>query len=182
MKKDINKTKDKPIEKNKGGRPTDYKESMNQQAYKLAMLGMTDQEIADFFEINRSTFYRWQQEYPKFKDSIHAGKIPADADVIASLHASTQDRMIPMEQAFKVKNVFYNAEGKRIESEKVEVVTVMQAVPANPQSIALWVDRRLRKNKTWQKETPEEVKEEKPTVLQLVLPTGKDLNDVLKDE
>lgn len=36
------------------GRPTKYKKEYDDQAFKLCLLGATDKEIADFFEVNRS--------------------------------------------------------------------------------------------------------------------------------
>ena len=33
-------------------RPSKYKEEYNEQAYKLALLGATDKDIADIFDVN----------------------------------------------------------------------------------------------------------------------------------
>jgi hypothetical protein len=77
--------KKKP-DKNKGGRPTDYKTKYNKQAEKLCKLGATDKEIADFFEVNVSTINVWKLKFPKFKESIKKGKIEADANVSDSLY------------------------------------------------------------------------------------------------
>lgn len=71
--------------KNLGGRPTKYKVAYNKQAYKLALLGATDAEMANFFEIALSTFHLWKLDHPKFSDSIKKGKETADATVTDSL-------------------------------------------------------------------------------------------------
>lgn len=71
--------------KNLGGRPTKYRVAFNKQAYKLALLGATDTEMADFFEISAATFYNWRSEHPKFLESIKKGKEDADATVSQSL-------------------------------------------------------------------------------------------------
>ena len=52
------------------GRPTKYKEEYNEQAYKLCLLGHTDAEMAEFFEVDVSTIHRWKIDYPEFCDSI----------------------------------------------------------------------------------------------------------------
>lgn len=71
---------------NEVGRPTKYKEEYNEQAYKLCLLGHTDEELAQFFEIATSTLYEWKLNYPEFAESIKKGKEIADSEVIASLY------------------------------------------------------------------------------------------------
>lgn len=66
------------------GRPTDYKPEYDQQAYKLCLLGHTDDELADFFGVTKQTVNNWKQQYPSFFDSLKRGKDFADAEVAAS--------------------------------------------------------------------------------------------------
>ena len=68
-----------------GGRPSDYDESFVQEAAKLAMLGATDMEIADFFDVSVRTINRWKITHPEFCQSLKAGKEEADAKVERSL-------------------------------------------------------------------------------------------------
>lgn len=68
------------------GRPTDYDESYPEQAYKLAMLGLTDEQIAEFFETSVPTYYAWQKAHPEFLKAITRGKLPADAETAVSLY------------------------------------------------------------------------------------------------
>ena len=67
------------------GRPTKYKPEYVAQAEKLCALGATDIEIADFFEVDVRTLYRWKGEYEGFCQSIKAGKDIADERVERSL-------------------------------------------------------------------------------------------------
>jgi len=68
------------------GRPTRYKKQFNEEARKLCLLGAIDDEIADFFNIQKSTLNRWKKKYPDFWDSIKNGKELADADVAERLY------------------------------------------------------------------------------------------------
>lgn len=68
-----------------GGRPTKFQEGYVEQARKLCMLGATDQEIADFFEVEVRTIYRWKAEHDEFCQSLKAGKEVADERVERSL-------------------------------------------------------------------------------------------------
>lgn len=68
------------------GRPTKYKEEYNDQAYKLCLLGHTDAELGEFFEVSETTINNWKNEYPDFLESIKKGKQIADGNVVASLY------------------------------------------------------------------------------------------------
>ncbi len=68
------------------GRPTDYKVEFNEQAYKLCLLGSTDADMADFFNVAESTINAWKLKHPDFSESIKRGKISADANVASRLY------------------------------------------------------------------------------------------------
>lgn len=68
------------------GRPTKYKREFAKQAVKLAELGATDQELADFFEIDVRTLYRWKHDHGEFCQSLKTGKNTADERVERSLY------------------------------------------------------------------------------------------------
>lgn len=68
-------------------RPTKFKAEYVAQAQKLCKLGATDQEIADFFEVEVRTIYRWKTENEKFCQALKVGKDEADDRVERSLFA-----------------------------------------------------------------------------------------------
>lgn len=68
----------------KAGHPTDYKEEYNEQARKLCLLGYTDKELGDFFNVKEQTINNWKKAHPKFFESLKAGKDIADAEVAVS--------------------------------------------------------------------------------------------------
>lgn len=68
------------------GRPTLYKPEYAEQAGKLARLGATDIEIADFFEVDVRTYYRWLSQYDEFCQAIKDAKEIADKRVARSLY------------------------------------------------------------------------------------------------
>lgn len=69
------------------GRPSKYKDEFVTQAEKLCKLGATDMEVADFFEVEVRTLYRWKAEHDDFCQALKAGKAEADARVERSLFA-----------------------------------------------------------------------------------------------
>ena len=68
------------------GRPSKYQPEFAEQARKLCLLGATDRELADFFEVAESTLNLWKLEHPEFSESLKAGKEVADERVERSLY------------------------------------------------------------------------------------------------
>src|SRR6266700_8278338 len=68
------------------GRPSGYRPEFDEWAYRLSLLGLTDQELADLLGISCETLYSWKLSYPEFRESIARGKIEADAHVAEALY------------------------------------------------------------------------------------------------
>jgi transposase-like protein len=68
------------------GRPSKYDEKYCEQAYKLCLLGATDAELADFFNVNEDTINVWKKTYKEFSESLKRGKAEADATVAEKLY------------------------------------------------------------------------------------------------
>lgn len=69
-----------------GGRPPKFKDEFVEQARKLCLLGATDKELADFFEVDERTINRWKHDSPPFCQALKAGKEEADERVERSLY------------------------------------------------------------------------------------------------
>lgn len=68
------------------GRPSKYKAEFVAQARKLAALGATDREVAEFFEVDERTLHRWKHQHPAFCQSLKVGKDTADERVEQALY------------------------------------------------------------------------------------------------
>lgn len=112
------------------GRPSLYDTSMNDQARKLALLGLTDAEVAEFFGVDERTLNRWKDEYPAFCQSLNDGKVKADADVADSLYRRAMGEVVFTERRVKTADGGY------------EIVRLMQSVPADPGAAKLWLTNR----------------------------------------
>lgn len=73
-------------QENKLGRPSKYKQEYDEQVYKLCLLGATDKEIGDFFNVTETTINNWKIEFPSFFESIKRGKVEADSIVASKLY------------------------------------------------------------------------------------------------
>ena len=70
----------------KMGAPKKYNKKYNEQARKLCLMGYTDAELADFFEVSVRSINNWKKDYPDFMHALKLGKELADAEVTASLY------------------------------------------------------------------------------------------------
>lgn len=72
--------------KRRAGRPSKKDGLDLRQVEKVARKGWTDAEMADFFGVDRATWYRWKAEDEKFCDALKSWKAEADARVERSLY------------------------------------------------------------------------------------------------
>jgi endo-1,4-beta-mannosidase len=94
------------------GAPTKYREEYNEQAYKLCLLGATDAELADFFEVNPDTVYEWKKNYKEFSESVTRGKKAADAEVANSFFNRAKGFEVDSEKIFQYDGTIIRAETK----------------------------------------------------------------------
>jgi hypothetical protein len=78
--------KSKPTKKNPGGRPTDYKKTFCKLAFRYALLGATDEDLASFFEVSTVTIASWKHKHPEFLKALTRGKTEVDAKVAESFY------------------------------------------------------------------------------------------------
>lgn len=124
------------------GRPTKYKPEYCEQAKKLALLGLTDAEMAEFFEVCEDTLHEWKKVYPEFSESSRAGKVRADAEIANSLYHRAKGAQWTEQVAFKVRN----QTGSGAFTEEVQIVELQKAAPPDTQAASLWLRNRRARN------------------------------------
>ncbi|MGZ8220029.1 MAG: hypothetical protein ACXWT0_00125 [Methylobacter sp.] len=126
-----------------------YDQRFNEQAYKLCLLGATDEELGDFFNVDESTINRWKISFPIFCESINRGKIAADAEVAASLFKRAcgyQYNEVKTKEAV----VMIDLNGEAVFSDDlkpVEVVTTVKEVSPDTGAAFIWL--KNRRSKDW---------------------------------
>lgn len=68
------------------GRPSGYQPQYAAIAEQACKVGLTDDQIAELFEVSTRTLYRWKNEFPDFCQALKAGKELADDRVERSLY------------------------------------------------------------------------------------------------
>lgn len=66
-----------------------------EQARKLAEMGHTDAELAEFFDISLRNFHRWKSLHPELATVLKVGKADADARVTRSLFQRAVGYTVP---------------------------------------------------------------------------------------
>lgn len=94
----------------KKGRPTLYKEEYNEQAFKLCLLGATDEELANFFNVNEDTINEWKKVHNEFSVSVVRGKIISDAEVANSLYKRATGYDLETEKVFQYEGAIVRAD------------------------------------------------------------------------
>lgn len=136
--------------KKRRGRPTDYRPELCAVVRKLALLGLTDEEMAEVVGKPIGTFNRWKAEHEEFREALKGGKRPANADVAASLFDRAKGFEWEEQQAIKLKEIRYGENGKKVaEIERVEVITVKRKAPPDTMACMYWLNNRERDSGNW---------------------------------
>lgn len=112
-------------------RPTKYQEAYAEQARKLCLLGYTDAELANFFEVSEATINNWKLEHSEFLESIKKGKAVADGEVASTLFN---------------RAIGYTAKEKREEktADGFKEVDAEKHVPGDVTAMIFWLKNRQK--------------------------------------
>lgn len=142
------------------GRPSKYKSEYAEQARKLCLLGATDADMANFFDVDESTINNWKNEFPEFLESIKKGKMLADANVA--------DRLYQRAMGYEAPDVDIRV----VDGEIVETPMIKHYPPDTPAAI-FWLKNRQKDKWRDKMETDVTSKGEAvvmPSVIELVVP------------
>lgn len=121
-------------EDTKTGRPTSYRPEYVEQAKKLCQLGATDAEMAAFFEVAVSTFYKWKAEISEFSEAIKSAKEIADERVERSLYHRAVGYTFDSEKVFQFQG-------------QIVRTPVKEHVPPDTTAAIFWL--KNRRSKDW---------------------------------
>lgn len=116
------------------GTPSLYKPEYDEQVQKLCLLGATDKEIANFFNVSEATINNWKIQFPNFLESIKAGKVLADSNVANRLY----QRALGFE---------HDSEEIKVADGTVIRVPIRKVYPPDPTAAIFWL--KNRRSKEW---------------------------------
>lgn len=105
--------------------------------------GLTNEQIAHNMGITVKTLYEWSNKYSDFSDALKKGKEVVDIEVENALYKKALGYNASIKKTFKVKEVIYNEDGKRVkEIEKLEVGYDEVHIPADTIAQIFWLKNR----------------------------------------
>jgi len=119
----------KQEKKRAGGRPSAFKQEYIELAYNYCLLGSTDSQLAEFFNVAESTLNLWKKKFPEFADSLKRGKTVADAKVAGSLFSRATGYSCPEAKVNVVDG-------------EVVITDVVKHYPPDATSIIFWLKNR----------------------------------------
>lgn len=138
------------------GRPSKFHQLDLKQVEMLAKKGWTDNEMSEFFQVDRATWYRWKNRHPEFCDALKHWKDSADEVVERSLFERATGYAHPEDKIFM-------HEGEE------RVVPTVKHYPPDSTAMIFWL--KNRKPEEWRDRQERVIEEHKVSIVDL---TGDD--------
>lgn len=113
------------------GRPSAYPAVSKKLVYKLYLLGLSDEKVADCLDVSRETLLAWKRDYPEFRSTIKQAKEIADAEVAQAVYRRAKGCKI------KATKIFYNAQ-----EDKIVTQDYYERYPPDVNAARLWLTNR----------------------------------------
>jgi len=147
------------------GRKGLFRDFMYREARKLARLGMTMEEIADFWGVSRRTLQRWAAARPDFCHTIKKARAEADTKVEESLYNRAR--------GYKYTEKHYETRFNEVTGrmEKVLVRAIEKHVPPDTTAAVFWLLNRKRER--WKDRRQLEITPDSRLPLEIIVKDGR---------
>lgn len=120
------------------GRPSKFGDLDLKKVAAVARKGWTNAEMAEFFEVDQATWYRWQADREDFCEALKEWKVEADSRVERSLYERACGYSHPEDKVF-------------CSDGEVTVVPTVKHYPPDPTAMIFWL--KNRKGAEWNDKT-----------------------------
>lgn len=126
-----------------------WKEDMPDRAYKLALLGLNDKQIATALEIAPATLEYWKDKFPSFRDALENGKFVADAEVAKALYQRATGYQHQDTVILSNRVTYYDDNGKPTKTvNEPLIIPYTKKYPPDTIAAKLWLS--ARQGNIWQ--------------------------------
>lgn len=115
--------------KNDTGRPTKYQEEFCEQARRLCLLGATNEELAQAFNVSVSSIKEWINVHPMFSSAVQEGRQVADSKVA--------DRLYQRALGYE-----HDAEEIKVVKDEIVRVPIRKQYPPDTAAAFIWLKNR----------------------------------------
>lgn len=120
----------------------------------LARDGAQDKDIAAYLGYNETHFCEIKGKYPKLTEALKKGRAPLDFNVENSLFRKATGYKQKVQKPIKVKEKYYDDQGRICERERIEVVEYEETIFPEVTAQIFWL--KNRKPKMWNRQPVEE--------------------------
>lgn len=114
--------------------------------------GLDDKQIAANIGYNETYFSELKGKIPELSEALKNGRAPIDFAIESKIYRKAMGMKVKVQQAIKVKDVYFDKEGRRCEKERVEIVELDQEVPPDTTAGIFWL--KNRKHEQWNRPAP----------------------------
>jgi len=104
--------------------------------------GATDEQLAKKMQISRSTLSEWKLKHKDFAEAVRKSKEIVDVEVENALLKRATGYTYFEEMAFKCKQEYWDAQGRKCSKEEVQAVKVLKEMPPDPKAAQYWLNNR----------------------------------------
>lgn len=104
--------------------------------------GLTDEQIAKNMGISKQTLYDWKKKYPDFSDSLKKAKEVVDREIENALFERAKGGIHEVKKTFKVKQTYYDAQGRKCEKEELRTGIDEVYIPGDTTAQIFWLKNR----------------------------------------
>lgn len=106
--------------------------------------GLVDAQIAKNMGVGEATLYNYKNKYPEIREALRKGKEVVDIEVENALFKKAIGYNVPVQKAFKVKDIIYENGKKVRETEHIEYAEEEIHVPADTTAQIFWLKNRKK--------------------------------------
>ena len=129
---------------NNGGAPTKYQKVFAKIALNLTLLGYTDIQLAEAFEVNPDTLYEWKKKHIEFSEALFKGKTIADSQVAAALFKRAKGYKY---KEITIEEELSNRSAKNSTKKPSKITkrkTVTKEIPPDVGAATMWLKNRQK--------------------------------------
>lgn len=104
--------------------------------------GLTDEQIAHNVGITAKTLYEWKNKYSKICEALKKGKEVVDREIENALFIRAKGGTHELKKTFKVKETFYDSQGRKCEREKLQTGIDEVYIPGDTTAQIFWLKNR----------------------------------------
>lgn len=104
--------------------------------------GLTDEQIAKKMGVAYSTLREWRDKYSALSAVLKKGKEIVDRNVENSLYERAIGGVHEVKKTIKLKETYYDAQGRKCEKEKLETVLDEVYIPGDTTAQIFWLKNR----------------------------------------